>query len=172
MDSLPDKDSRHEFFSKLLVFHSDFRKSSIYKYMDEKTEIRVFISHNGLSVCRLACLVESRFWPTHSVRCILTPFTQNSPSNEFSGVLNRLHYPFTDFNKELILGESETDPASDDDIDLITSLFQEYLSYLPQLSELTSISHPSGSKAESETESKLISVLKVRNGKGCNSRYC
>ena len=86
---------------------------------------------------------------------------RNFPSNELTVVLNRLHYPLTDFNSELNLDESGTDKIRDEAIDLITSLFQEYLSYLPQLLELTSISHPSDSKAKPKTESKLISILKV-----------
>ena len=86
---------------------------------------------------------------------------RNSPSNELTVVLNRLHYPLTDFNSELNLDEPGTDKIRDEAIDLITSLFQEYLSYLPQLLELTSISHPSDSKAKPKTESKLISILKV-----------
>ena len=67
----------------------------------------------------------------------------------------------------LNLEESEIDEMSHNHIETIASLFQEYVSYLPQLSELTSISLSPESKAKVQSESKLVSILKVRMRNDC-----
>ena len=67
----------------------------------------------------------------------------------------------------LNLEESEIDEMSHNHIETIASLFQEYVLYLPQLSELTSISLSPESKAKAQSESKLVSILKVRMRNYC-----
>ena len=170
MEHLPTKESRQEFFSKLSLFHSKFCTSAIKKYMDEKTEIRVFTLSNWFHSLRLVCLVALSILQTPFVPCMSIVFMRNSRSIKFGLFLNRLHYPLNDFNAKLIINESEIDEMNEKDVDIIISLFREYVLYLPQLSELTSVTVSSGSKPEIQAESKLISIIKVWNWMLCEFR--